>query len=67
MTTLTGLCTIIPTGHLTQAVYEQVNLTVPGGIMYTVIERSGTIFAGTKKISEINPALKISELAEGNY
>ena len=58
---------IIPTGGIPASTYTEINGTIPAGIWYTILERAGTIFVGTKKISEINPALKISELAEGNY
>jgi len=62
-----ALTIIVPTGHLAAAVYEQVNHTIPAGIVWGVIERAGTWFAGTKKWSEIEAGLRWSELKEGEY
>ena len=35
---------IIPTGHVTEAIYPEINSTIPAGIWYTILERSGTWF-----------------------
>ena len=58
---------IVPTGHISQPVYEQINLTIPGGILYQVIERSGTWFTVTpgRKWSEVKAGLTWAEAKEG--
>ena len=58
---------VIPTGHLTEAVYPEINATVPGGIMYTSVERSGTWFSGTLKWSGIAAGKKWSQMLEGTF
>lgn len=61
------LTILVPSSHLTPGVYEELNRTVPAGIMYTVVEKSGTWFAGVKKWSAIGAGKKWSEMSEGNY
>jgi hypothetical protein len=48
-----ALTIVVPTGHLTNAVYEEANLTIPAGIVWGVIEREGTWFSGGKKWEEL--------------
>jgi hypothetical protein len=48
-----ALTIIVPTGHLTNAVYEEAALTIPAGIVWGVIEREGTWFSGGKRWEEL--------------
>ena len=58
---------IIPTGHVTEAIYPEINSTIPAGIWYTILERSDTWFvvAAGKKWSAVKAGLKWSEAHEG--
>ncbi len=59
---------IIPTGHVAQPqTDEEIEKTLPGGIMFTILERAGTWFvvATGKKWSEVKAGLKWSEAKEG--
>jgi len=61
------LAILIPAGHVGEAVYKEINLTIPAGIMYAVIERLDTWYAvkAGKKWSEVKAGLKWSESVEG--
>lgn len=61
------LTVIIPTGHLASTVYQEINQTIPAGINYGVIERSGTWFSGTKKWAGIAASKQWKEMSEGNF
>ena len=58
---------IIPSGHVTEAIYPEINLTMPAGVWYSILERSGTWFvvAAGKKWSAVKAGLKWSEAHEG--
>jgi hypothetical protein len=58
---------LVPAGHLSNSVYEEINLTIPGGLLYEVLEVAGAWAAGGKKWSEIGAGKKWSEMTEGNY
>ena len=61
------LVVVIPVGSIPEAAYREINLTIPAGIWYEIIERAGTWYAGTKKWSAITAGKTWAEMTEGNY
>lgn len=62
-----SLVVVIPVGHVTTAVYEEINLTIPAGIIYQIVEVENSWYAGTKKWSEVNPSKSWELIKEGEY
>jgi len=62
-----SLVVVIPVGHVTTAVYEEINLTIPAGIIYTIVEVENSWYAGMKKWSEVEVAKKWENIKEGEY
>ena len=58
---------VIPSGSIPAATYTEINSTIPAGILYEVVERAGTWYAGTRKWSEVAAGKKFSNIVEGEY
>lgn len=61
------LTVVIPVGGIPASTYAEINGTLPAGIQYTILERSGVWFvvAAGKKWSAVKAGLKWSEAKEG--
>ena len=63
-----SLVIVIPVGHLSEAVYQEANRTIPAGINWSVVERANTWYAGGKAWSAVKAGLKWSTPpVEGEY